>query len=100
MKLTRQRTWVHRNEMVESIVLEDGGKARFYSHTYMVRTKGQSWTPYVMWDNWDRQPHVDRFDGSGVLVEQKPCNEKTQEEVLKLVKIFRKNLLTMDLSQL
>jgi len=100
MKLTRQRTWVHRNEMVESLILEDSGKIRFYSHTYMVSTKGRSWTPYVKWDNWERQPHVDRFDGSGVMVEQKPCNEKTLEEVLKLVKIFRKNLLSMDLSQL
>ncbi len=100
MKLTRQRTWVHRNEMVESLILEDGGKIRFYSHTYMVSTKGRAWTPYVKWDNWERQPHVDRFDGSGVMVEQKPCNEKTLEEVLKLVKIFRKNLLSMDISQL
>ncbi|MFO7619029.1 MAG: hypothetical protein R6W91_05180 [Thermoplasmata archaeon] len=100
MKLTRQRTWVHRNEMVESILLEEGGKMKFYSHTYMVRTKGRSWTPYVKWDNWDRQPHVDKFDGSGVMVEQKPCNEKNLDEVLKLVNIFRKNLLSMELSQL
>ncbi|MDD4307595.1 MAG: hypothetical protein PHU53_02160 [Thermoplasmata archaeon] len=100
MKLTRQKTWVHRNEMVESIILEDGGKIRFYSHSYLVRNKGSVWTPYVTWDNWDRQPHVDKFDGTGVLVEQKPCNEKCLEEVLKLVQIFRKNLLTMELSQL
>jgi hypothetical protein len=100
MKLTRQRTWVHRNEMVESIIVEDAGKIRFYSHTYLVRTKGRDWTPYVKWDNWDRQPHVDKFDGSGVMVEQKTCNEKNIEDVLKLVKIFRKNLLSMELSQL
>ena len=100
MKLTRQRTWVHRNEMVESLVLEDSGKVRLYSYTYMGRGKGQAWTPYVKWDNWDRQPHVDKYDGTGVLVEQKPCNEKSLEEVLKLVQIFRKNLLTMELSQL
>ena len=100
MKLTRQRTWVHRTEMVESLVLEDAGKVRFYSYTYMGKDKGQSWTPYVKWDNWDRQPHVDKYDGTGVLVEQKPCNEKNLEEVLKLVQIFRKNLLAMELSQL
>lgn len=100
MKLTRQRTWVHRNEMVDSIILEDAGKIRFYSHTYFVRTKGRDWTPYVKWDNWDKQPHVDKFDGSGVMVEQKTCNEKNIEDVLKLVNIFRKNLLSMELSQL
>jgi len=86
--------------MVESIIVEDTGKTRFYSHTYLVRTKGRDWTPYVKWDNWDRQPHVDKFDGSGVMVEQKTCNEKNIEDVLKLVKIFRKNLLSMELSQL
>jgi hypothetical protein len=100
MKLTRQRTWVHRNEIVESIIVEDAGKIRFYSHTYLVRTKGRDWTPYVKWDNWDRQPHVDKFDGSGGMVEQKTSNEKNIDDVLKLVKIFRKNLLSMELSQL
>jgi len=100
MKLTRQKIWVHRNEAVESITVEDQGKLKFYSHTYLVRARGGAWRPCVRWDNWDRQPHVDKYDASGVLVEQKPCNDKSLEDVLKLVRIFRRNLLTMDLSQL
>ncbi|HAR96919.1 MAG TPA: hypothetical protein DCR97_13320 [Deltaproteobacteria bacterium] len=86
--------------MVESIVLEDGGKIKFYSHTYMGRARGNAWMPFVKWDNWDRQPHVDKFDGSGVMVGQEACNEKSLEDVLKLVQIFRKNLLSMELSKL
>lgn len=100
MNIIRQKSWVHKNEILESIVVEDAGRVRFYSHTYLVWSKGRGWTPYVKWDNWDRQPHVDKYDGSGVLVEQKPCNEKNMDEVLKLIRIFRRNLLTMDLSQL
>ena len=100
MNIIRQSTWIHKNEFLESIVVDNGGKIKFYSHTYFVRTKGRKWIPYVKWDNWDSQPHVDKYDGSGVLVEQGSCNEKSMEEVLKLIKIFRKNLLTMDLSQL
>ncbi len=100
MNVIRQKTWIHKNELLESIIVDEAGKIRFYSYTYFVRTKGRDWTPYVKWDNWDRQPHVDKYDGGGVLEEQKACNEKSMDEVLKLVKIFRKNLLTMDLSQL
>ena len=73
MNIIRQSTWIHKNEFLESIVVDKGGKIRFYSHTYFVRTKGRKWIPYVKWDNWDRQPHVDKYDGSGVLVEQGSC---------------------------
>lgn len=100
MLISRQKTWIHKNEMLESLVVEDAGKVRFYSHTYFVKEVGRGWTPYVKWDNWDRQPHVDKYDSTGSLVETKPSTEKDLEDALKLVKIFRKNLLTMDLSQL
>ena len=100
MLISRQKTWIHKNEMVESLVVEDSGKVRFYSHTYFVKEAGRGWTPYVKWDNWERQPHVDKYDSTGFLVETKPSTEKDLEDALKLVKIFRKNLLTMDLSLL
>ena len=100
MLISRQKTWIHKNEMLESLVVEDAGKVRFYSHTYFVKEAGRGWTPYVKWDNWDRQPHVDKYDSTGSLVETKSSTEKDLEDALKLVKIFRKNLLTMDLSLL
>ena len=100
MKILRQKAWVHKNEVVESLIVMDSGKVKFYSHTYLVKEGGRGWVPYVKWDNWDRQPHVDKYDGSGALVEQKPCPEKSAEDAIKLVKIFRKNLMAMDISQL
>ena len=100
MLISRQKTWIHKNEMLESLVVEDSGKVRFYSHTYLVKEPGRDWTPYVKWDNWDRQPHVDKYDSTGFLIETKSSTEKDLEDALKLVKIFRKNLLTMDLSLL
>jgi hypothetical protein len=100
MNISKQKTWIHKNEVVESLVVEDGGRVKFYSHTYLVKESGRGWTPYVKWDNWERQPHVDKYDGTGALIETKPSTEKSGEDALKLVRIFRKNLLTMDLSQL
>lgn len=100
MKVVKQKVWVHKNEVVESLVVTDSGKVKYYSHTYLIKEGGRGWVPYVKWDNWDRQPHVDKYDVSGALIEQKPCSEKSAEDAIKLVKIFRKNLTAMDISQL
>ena len=97
MMIHKEKIWVHKNEVVESLVVKDSGKVRFYSYTYLVKEGGRDWVPYVKWDNWDGQPHVDKYDSSGALVEQKLCTDKTQEEALKLVKIFRKKLMAMDI---
>jgi len=100
MMILKQRTWIHKNELLESIIVTDSGKTKFYSHTYLVRDSSRGWIPYVKWDNWEGQPHADKYDGSGALTEQKSCGEQTTDDVLKLVKIFRKNLLAMELSKL
>lgn len=100
MEILKQKVWIHKNEVVDSLVVTDSGKVRFYSHTYLVRERGRGWVPYVKWDNWEKQPHVDKYDSSGALIEQKSCPEKTMEDTVKLVKIFRKNLMAMDISQL
>ncbi|MCI0480704.1 MAG: hypothetical protein L0213_03850 [Candidatus Dadabacteria bacterium] len=95
----KKRVWIHKKEVVEGILVKDDSKIRFYSCTYLVNERG-GWKPYVRWDNWDRQPHVDKYDANGALTEQKPCNEKNFDDIVKLVKIFRRNLLTMEISQL
>lgn len=100
MQVFRKKVWIHKREMIDSLVVKERAKVRFYCHTYMVKERGQGWRPYVRWDNWDGQPHVDKFDTNGALIEQRTCNEKRLEEIIKLVKIFRKNLLTMDIAQL
>ena len=100
MQILKKRIWIHKNEIIDSLVIKDGSKIKFYSHTYLVKERTRTWRPYVKWDNWEGQPHVDKFDANETLIEQKPCNEKGLEEIIKLVKIFRRNLITMDLSQL
>ena len=37
---------------------------------------------------------------NNALVEQKPCREKPLSEILKIIKIFKRNLMTMDVSEL
>ena len=100
MQVVRRKVWIHRHELIDSLVVHEKSKIKFYCHTYMVDERGRGWRPYVRWDNWERQPHVDKFDANGALIEQRACNEKKLEEIIKLVKIFRKNLLTMDITQL
>lgn len=100
MQVLKKKIWIHKQEMIESLVVKEKSKVKFYCHTYLVNERGRGWRPYVRWDNWERQPHVDKFDANGALIEQKPCNEKKLDEIIKLVKIFRKNLLSMDITQL
>ena len=76
-----------------------GDRVRFFSYTYMVKDRGR-WRPVVRWDNFQSQPHVDKYDENGGLIEQRPTMAKELKEVVNLVTIFRRNLMAMDLTEL
>lgn len=99
MRITKERIWVHKNEVLDSIEVLEGNKIQFFSYTYKVLSEG-SWVPLVRFDDWEIGPHYDKYDENGSLLEQKPCPKKSLKEVARLVKEFRKNLLTMDISAL
>ena len=94
-----QKIYVHRDEHLVGIEVYEGQRVKFYSYTYYVNMRN-SWQPCVRWDNAEQQPHVDRYDENGTLIEQQHCREKNFKEVLKLVKIFRRNLAAMNLAEL
>ena len=99
MEIKRTRIWMHRDEVIDAIEIMDGKRRRFYSYTY--RTMGKSgWDNQVRWDNFEGQPHVDKYDSNGALIEQKSVQEKNLEEISKIVAIFRRNLVAMDLEDL
>ncbi len=99
MKISKKRVYIHRNEIIDALEIFEGERRRFYSYTYRVEGK-KGWMPYVRWDNFQQQPHVDRYDESGALLEQKSTPEKTLEEIEHLVRIFRRNLAAMSLEDL
>lgn len=98
-RVVRQRIWIRRDEVVDAVEAYEGNRRAFYGYTYRT-LRGDSWIPSVRWDSWEGQDHVDRYDESGVLRDRLPWRDRPLADVLKLVKMFRRNLLTMDLSEL
>ena len=98
-RVVRQRIWVRRDEVLDAVEAFEGPRRTFYSFTFRTQRDG-SWIPTVRWDNWEGQDHVDRYDETGILKERIPWRERPLADVLKLVKMFRRNLLTMDLAEL
>lgn len=97
--VVRQKVFVRRDEYLMCLEILEGQRIRYFSYTYYVNHRG-TWVPSVRWDNAEQQPHVDRYDENGSLLDQHPCREKNYREVLKLVQIFRRNLSTMNLGEL
>ena len=100
VEIRKQRIWIRKDEIVDSLEIEDDGKMKYYSYTYKIKGKQGKWISAVRWDNLEQSPHVDKYDENNALVEQKPCREKPLSEILKIIKIFKRNLMTMDVSEL
>ncbi len=99
LKIARERIWVHKDEVLDSIEVFEEDRMQFYSYTYKVMME-DDWVPLVRFDNWETGSHYDKYDENGSLMKQSPCTKKSLEEVARLVKEFRRNLLTMDISTL
>ncbi len=99
MKVTKERIWIHRNEILDAIEIRDEGKIQFYSYTYKV-FQDDGWIPLVRFDNWEMGSHYDKYDENGSLVTQDLCPKKSLEEIASLAREFRRNLLTMEISTL
>jgi len=98
-RVVRQRIWVRRDEVLDAVEAFDGTRRTFYGYTYRTMRDG-SWFPTIRWDSWEGQDHVDRYDESGQLKDRVAWRDRPLADVLKLVKTFRRNLLTMELSGL
>ena len=100
MNIKRQRLWIHRDEVVDSVEVWHQDRLKTYAYTYKYLDKNRGWCPIIRWDNISQEPHVDKYDTNNSLAEQRFSREKNLNEVLKLVNAFRRNLLSMDLSRL
>jgi len=100
MDLVKETILLHRNERMDSIEVRDRGRMVFYSYTYLYKSKYGDWRPLVRWDNFEKTPHVDKYDENRALLESKPTSEKKLDDVVKLANIFRRSLLAMELGDL
>ena len=59
------------------------------------------WRPLIRWDNYDEKPHVDVYGENQNLISQQPITDhKDLKEIVELVKIFRRNLAVMNISEI
>ncbi len=101
MEIVKTRVWVHKEEVIDAVEIKEKGKIKFYSYTYKIMNKKGEWKPAIRWDNFEQEPHVDRYDATtAALIEQRECREKDLKDVVRLVTAFRRNLLAMDVSEL
>ena len=97
MKIEKRVEWIGPKEKLLSLEITNYKNLLYYSFTYLVEDKGE-YRPLVRWDNFNKRAHVDVYEGESLR--SYDTEEKTHPEVLKLVKMFRKNLPRMNLETL
>ena len=97
MNIEKRVVWIAPKEKLMSLEISNYKTLLYYSFTYLVEMKGD-FKPLIRWDNFNKRSHVDVYDGESLT--RYDTEEKTYEEVLKLVKMFRQNLPRMNLESL
>ncbi len=99
MILKIKRVFISRGEMIESMELYDQGKLKNYIYAYKV-LKGAKWITLVRWDNVESMDHMDIYDENGTLINQVEMEKKRFEDVVKIVRTFRRSIIAVDISNL
>ena len=97
MKIEKKVDFIAPKEKLVSLEISNYKNILYYSYTYLVERKGE-FKPLVRWDNFNKRPHVDVFEGE--VLSSYDTDEKTYSEVSKLVTMFRQNLPRMSLESL
>ena len=100
MDIIRQHINLSNNECVDILEIRVQHRLKFFSYTYWVTDKSGTIRPIIRWDNSEGQIHYDTYDADKRLFAQKSCEFKDSREILRLIKIFRRNIANMDISQL
>ena len=100
MEILKQQFLLSLRERFDILEIRNRHRLTYYSYTYRLTDKFGHFRPIIRWDNFGGQHHYDIYDSNQHLVSQKNCEYKNSSEILRLVKIFKHNLVTMDLSQL
>ncbi len=92
-----KKVLISRGEMIESLEYHDSKKMKFYIYSYKI-LKGRRWITIARWDNLDGMEHMDIYDENGNYMETKDFPKRKFEDIVKIVKTFRRNIIAMDLS--
>jgi len=102
ISILKHRIFLQKNDLIEAVEIYENEILKYYSYLYKIwDTKSQHdqgmWRTIMRWDNFEEKTHVDIYGESRNLVRQQPTTEhKSLKEVTELIKIFRRNLVAMD----
>ncbi len=94
-----KRYLITKSEMVESMEYYAGGRLKYYIYSYKVM-KGRRWITLVRWDNLDGMDHMDRYDENGNFVESREFPRRNFDDLVKIIKTFRRNIIAVDVENL
>ncbi len=100
MEIYKKEIYIAKHEKIEILEIKNRHRIKFFSYTYRVTDRSGSNRPIVRWDNFGGTIHFDRFDSNQHLINQQKCEYKNPSEIFRLIKIFRHNLINMDVKQL
>lgn len=100
MEIIRDTLWLFPTERISVLEIYKKSKMMFYSYSYQIADSGGNWQDRVVWHNFEQRPHYDIFDEGGKLIVHQELPQINVNDILKLVRIFRKNLMNMDLTKI
>ena len=100
MEIIKQRIVLSNREIVEVLEIKERFRLKYFSYTYKLTDKSGNERTVIRWDNYGGQAHYDTYDSNQQLLQQQDCDYKNPSEIIRLIKIFKHNLVTMDLTRL
>ncbi|UCH88651.1 MAG: hypothetical protein JSV49_10425 [Thermoplasmata archaeon] len=100
MDILKDTLWLFPHERIKVLEIYKKKKVVFYQYSYQIEGRKGNWTSRVVWHNFEQLPHFDVFDEGGKLIAHHEQERKDIQEIIKLVRIFRKNLMNMDLTKI
>ncbi len=98
IKIDKKIFELRAGERIDILEVKKKEEVVYYSYNYKIQKDGE-WILYIRWDNFQNQPHVDKYDENGNHIETTSSREKNLKQVIEVVDIFGRNLISMDLSR-
>ena len=100
MEIHKQSIIISKKELLDILEIRVKHRLKFFSYTYHVLDKTGKKIPIVRWDNYGGIVHYDTYDYNHRLSNHQRCEYKLPSDILQIIKIFKHNLATMDISKL
>ncbi len=94
-----KRVFIAKGEIAEAMEYYENDRLKYYIYSYKIKN-GKRWYPLVRWDNIGGIEHMDIYNENGNFVEDKEFPKRKFEDILRLIKTFRKSIIAMDISNI